>query len=445
MSECDICCEKHNLSNHKIVSCPSCDSVQCRQCAQSYIVSNEEEPHCMNCKTAWSRQYVDTWCTQKFRNVTLKKHRENVLFEREKAMFPQTQVQIQRMREISEIRTLINLTRYEIYEEFRRLDILYMPYDERDTFIFENYPETWELTQRLRRLYQQVDELTTEMYEEGGDGGGSTAKTFTRKCPNETVECPGFLSEEYHCSLCDTFFCEKCNAKIEQGHVCDPADVETVKLIKRDSKPCPKCGIFIMKIEGCSQMWCTNCHCCWNFRTGAIQKGRIHNPHYVEFRRAGGTTGREHGDIPCGGVPCFAELRENNVDVRIIEFRIDLNNVQRMNEWLQNDAHSTRRARILYMTRRTSLDSYKREIQRIDKRREKNAEVQLLYEMFINTTGDMLRQYLLVQTSAEKDRIVAEINGVVRYTNDQIRHLWKRYKCCTPKLMGYISEIIDVL
>jgi len=277
------------------------------------------------------------------------------------------------------------------------------------------------------------------------DGGG---KKFTRKCPNEAVECPGFLSEDYHCSLCDTFFCEKCNARIGQNHECDPADVETVKLIKRDSKPCPKCGIFITKIEGCSQMWCTKCHCCWNFRTGAIQRGRIHNPHYVEFRRAGGTTGRELGDIPCGGIPCFNELRQHSVEWHILDWRIELSHVLRTLDWLEHETYSTRRPRILYMTRRMSLECYKREIQRLDKRREKHGELRLLYEMFSNTTGDMLRQYLLAQTAKERDTIIENINDVVEYTNENIRDLRERYKCITPRLLERIQvptpEIIDV-
>lgn len=446
MSDCDICCEKHNLSNHKIVSCPSCESVQCRACAQAYIVSHEEDPHCMSCKTAWSRQFVDTWCTQHFRNVTLRKHRENVLFEREKALFPQTQVTIERLKNARRIRAFVHETRAELYEDYHRLDLFHLPYDERDAYISEHYPDVYERLEAMREAYRELDRVNAEIFDDmDSDSSDQTAK-FTRKCPNEEKECPGFLSEDYHCSLCDTYFCEKCNVKIGPNHECDPANVETVKLIKRDSKPCPKCGIYIMKIEGCSQMWCTSCHCVWNFRTGAIQKGRIHNPHYVEFRRAGGTThsGREHGDIPCGGIPCFAELRERDVDDRIIMFRIELANIQRMHDWLQNERYSTRQTRISYMMGYTSLDRYKRDIQRVDKRREKNEEVVQLYEMFIHTTGDILRQYLLAEDWPEQQRLVGEINAVGRYTNGAIRDIWRRYKCHTPRMVDYITEIIDV-
>ena len=39
----------------------------------------------------------------------------------------------------------------------------------------------------------------------------------------------------------------------------------------------------------------------FDWRSGRIETGRVHNPHYFEFKKRS----REHGDIPCGGRPTF--------------------------------------------------------------------------------------------------------------------------------------------
>ena len=79
--------------------------------------------------------------------------------------------------------------------------------------------------------------------------------------------------------------------------------VKTAELIKKDTKPCPSCGERIQKIQGCDQMWCIKCHQAFSWKTGAIDSGPIHNPHYYELQRRGGNLARAPGDVLCGGVP----------------------------------------------------------------------------------------------------------------------------------------------
>ena len=67
-------------------------------------------------------------------------------------------------------------------------------------------------------------------------------------------------------------------------------------------------------------MWCTQCHVAFDWRTGAIETGRIHNPHYFEFKKRS----REHGDIPCGGRPTHSELRRSGASVSILEISVSV-------------------------------------------------------------------------------------------------------------------------
>lgn len=58
--------------------------------------------------------------------------------------------------------------------------------------------------------------------------------------------------------------------------------------------------------KNCDQMYCTICHTAFSWRTGQIETGRVHNPHYYQHLRAmaaGGEIRREAGDeLPvCNG------------------------------------------------------------------------------------------------------------------------------------------------
>jgi len=100
---------------------------------------------------------------------------------------------------------------------------------------------------------------------------------------------------------------------VELPHTCDEASVASVAAIKKDSKHCPNpsCGVFIFKISGCSQMFCTSCKIIFDWNTLEIQRegGARHNPHYFDYLRANGIAPRQAGDVPvCDQLPTFEEL-----------------------------------------------------------------------------------------------------------------------------------------
>ena len=139
--------------------------------------------------------------------------------------------------------------------------------------------------------------------ETGGDIIAEKTVSNGRKCPDEN--CRGFLSTQWKCGLCEKWACPECHVikgdTRDADHTCDPDTLATAQLLSKDTKPCPKCSTPIHKIEGCDQMWCTQCHTGFSWKRGTIEN-RVHNPHYYEWQRlnGGGRAPRNVGDFECG-------------------------------------------------------------------------------------------------------------------------------------------------
>jgi len=406
MECCQVCCEKINKINHKKVKCPFCDLTSCRTCSQRYILSSFEDPHCMGCKTRWDREFIDSFCTVKFRNKDLKLHRENVLLEREKALMPSTQPEVERLLAIRRLQRLAREQRERLFQLHEA---------------GENVPELGILYNEMERTYRELSRLKNV--------GDPIPTTFTRQCPNET--CKGFLNVDWYCGLCDQYFCKDCNEPVTDDHECDPGVVETMKLLNRDSKSCPKCGMVIQKLNGCSQMWCISCHTAFDWRTGEISSGRVHNPHYIEFKRKN-MISREHGDIPCGGIPSFRELRQIGAPETLLDYLIIVQNIENENIFMVDPPPiDNTRVRISYMMNYLNDYILKDFLQRQEKHREKCREISNIYEVIIHSCGDLLRQYVLDQTRYIE--IVDHIQQIFNYGNEIFSSIRKRYISVSPK------------
>jgi hypothetical protein len=354
----------------------------------------------MNCKNVWNREFIDDSCTKIFRNGELKKHREKILLEREKCMLPETQHLVVREKQIRSVGKLIR----EAEQEFHRQQL------------------------HIQELIRQQSVLRNG----GTVEEAKEKKQFVRKCPIE--DCKGFLSTRWKCDICDNYICSECNEKKEENHECDPNAVETVKLLNKDSKPCPKCGTIHFRISGCSQMWCPSCHTAYNWNTGKIEKGIIHNPHYYEFQRNHGTNGRNLGDIPCGGFPTIYEMR-NVIDPRDERF-YEIYKIHNLIAHIENyelrwnfrdvpERVDNTDLRVKYLMNELSDEEFKKTIQKREKALEKKRDLNNILRMFVDTGSDLMRQ--LVQDTYRYDEIVQIFRNLHNYTNITFEKIKDRY------------------
>lgn len=362
----------------------------------------------MKCKHEFNRLFVDSFCTKRFRNIEYKKHRENVLFDTESARLPETQPYATRILDSRGLQ----ISFCYIVEILRRVTVGNVFDDHVNDIVIEV----------LRTQIITISE--TMRYLNSGEVP-QTINVFTVKCP--ISECRGFLFDDWKCGICKKVFCESCNEELCDTHICDQNLVKTVKLLKRDTKACPKCTVPIHKIDGCAQMWCTQCHVAFDWRTGLIDTGRIHNPHYVQFFKRT----REHSDIPCGGCPTYQELKRNKATRELLDAHLELTRLQRelviRYGYMYDDNHHLR---IKYLLGELSDDQFKRELHKRDKSNDKVRDVQDIYRMFIDTVSDALRKFLIYPDTIGE--ICDEIRDIILYTNEVIHDIRNRYMSRLP-------------
>ena len=290
--ECSVCVSKFTRTK-KQINCPNpiCNFTACSSCYKQYISNNPTTlARCMenSCKTPFSRKFIHDNFTKTFLKNEYTTHLKEIFFQKEQARFPETQGVI--VRKDNHVKREEELRQMAIaYPEninYFLLQMFYVELRNYETYIDrENEPEIILDEVQCYELAQH--------YIEYGRLPGYTAqptqpKKYTHqyhgKCPSP--ECRGLISDDHTCGICKTMVCPDCLVQINpaETHNCNPATVESVKAISKETKPCPTCQVPIYKIDGCSQMWCVQCHTafCWN--TGELET-QIHNPHYYEWMR----------------------------------------------------------------------------------------------------------------------------------------------------------------
>jgi hypothetical protein len=418
---CQICAENFNKSTRLPIECPYCQFESCRSCCETYILS-ESDVKCMNpeCGKTWTRKMIRNAFTLVFINGALKDHKERILFDKERALMPATQPIIEGKILAKEIEKELREIKSKIHELQRE--------------------EVKLITQKNAALNRKTGERTE----------------FIRKCPGE--ECRGFLSTQWKCGICEKWTCPDCHIikgyTRDAEHECKPDDIATAKLLSTDTKPCPKCSTPIFKIDGCDQMWCTQCHTAFSWRTGRLETN-IHNPHYNEWVRRNNTgqLPRNPLDIPCGrNLDYHLSERFHMVirgyyhkskNGREITKRVE-NYIRRGMEIYQyerptihnNYTQKHENLRVAYLMKEITEEYMRNELQRDDKRHSRNQELAEVYTLLNNTLVDILYRFLdeLQRNSSDppemiNDSTLNEIDRIIDYVNECLADISHTYSC----------------
>lgn len=272
-SSCQVCFDKFDLMTRRKIKCEYCDFTACKRCIEKFLLS-QPVPQCMNtdkCARLWTRKFMKRELTANFLSKDYKKHSEALLFDKERAYFQATQLLLEDERR-----------KAKIYAEIKEIE------DELAHFAMD-------ANLRISILRQEIIHKPREEKEH---------RQFVRPCIYK--DCRGFLSTRWKCGLCERWVCSLCHEPKEREndteHHCKPEQVAAVESIKKETKPCPKCGTNIYKISGCDQMWCTICNTPFSWKAGTVIHGPIHNPHYHEYlARTGGTGGTLRRREACEG------------------------------------------------------------------------------------------------------------------------------------------------
>ena len=452
-TECQICIEKYNKTSRARILCPYCNFEACRTCCKKYIL-NESVVKCMNnnCDREWTREHMHALFPNSFVVKELKILRQQILFDQERALLPATQPIVESQIRKEKLNDDIELLNKEIAILRTQQQEIYNQYRIKE-----------------REFGNQLQ--TTNQH-----------NAFVRGCPDN--DCLGFLSSQWKCGVCEKWTCPTCQEVKglcrDVEHVCNPDSVATANLLSRDTKPCPKCRSGIFKIDGCDQMWCTQCHTAFSWRSGRIENA-VHNPHYFEWlRRNGGEVPRNPQDILCGGareVSHHTAIEINSIFRRIINgdnSYINLNTITNATQLLEIVNHAKNTStyigrvcekiihirlvelpeyrgnhemnnqfmRVRYMRKKITEEEFKISLQRQYVSTQKKAEMLNILQMVHDTCNDIVLRFGdEVKTPNWKYSIttLSELDSIINYANDCLGKLSKVYSSKQKFLNNYLG------
>jgi len=205
-------------------------------------------------------------------------------------------------------------------------------------------------------------------------------------------------------------------------------------------------------VRNCDQMWCTQCHTAFNWRTGRIEQV-VHNPHYFEWlRRNGNQVPRAPGDNPCQHNELnhrtyilFQDLlrsrhTRNHASKdcedrlgRIVRNVIHMRYVIMATYTAQNRVNRNEGLRIQYMRNQITEDHFKTTLQREEKKEEKKREIRNVLDILYTTVTDIVLRFIAHLREAPDGQwtytILNEIHPIVDYSNECFRDIGRVYKC----------------
>ena len=205
-------------------------------------------------------------------------------------------------------------------------------------------------------------------------------------------------------------------------------------------------------------MFCTMCHIAFDWRTGKVDKGQIHNPHYYEYMN--------NNNVVNNNIHC---INDNLLDLHTIKKHLEwllryklqppfeyngmdyynggyhykisdihrsyvhIENVEifRIDPFVDNEE-----LRMDYLTNVLSEEDFKIALQRKEKANEKRNEINLVFMTYMDIIKDLINSIMTFKTFKELEEFDNSVERLRIYINDSFKRISRRYQCVTT----YIDE-----
>ena len=455
IDNCDICCENFNKSTRLKIRCNSCRIEVCKACASRYLLDTTLNAHCMGCKAGWDRAFLCQNLKPTFVNEKYAKYRGSLLFEREKALLVETMQVALLTKHNKEIELILVPMRKE---QSRLRNLRFEMYSKASRHVYKNNVCVWQVEKdadkKVQDLEEKINKLSREMSvinKRKHRATRPTTNTNTTKSapppkaapkyirPCSADDCRGFISTAMKCTLCETQYCKNCHEITSETHICKQEDVQSAAAILKDSKSCPNCHVLTYRVSGCPQMWCTLCHAVWNWTTGNIEKGAVHNPHYFEYMRRNGAPPLPNNN------PRGCEDAQYQLDATVERLKIGYrpmfayqmvrirNHVQYF-RYTVDIIQDNRDLRIKYLLNEIDEAWFKRLLTQREKQADKKREYQQVLHMFSEVLLDLITKFVTSETVEDALSLKSELKALCKYTNESLENIGKVYKCKHPSI-----------
>lgn len=426
--DCAICCEPIKGAHVKKLECPKCLFSCCTRCVKMYIDTLSGPVACMNeqCTNVWGRALLAQYMTKDFMRKDYLEYRRKAVWEHEASLIPEVVPLVSartaadnvkvKMDEIkNQLSKRVKETEKLVRELYNELDKTRKVFNTRiqhcKTYIeaereFADDPDNNTRPDPFvdpeimsEEQIQEAQQIIEDRHNERVSGRGH--------CPKD--DCNGLIGEGWKCVVCSTHVCRSCLEERTEGdtHTCDDNILESVRQIRKDSKRCPHCKVLVHRIFGCDQMWCTNCKTRFSYSTLKLTRGsHFHNPHYYEFMRSqtGTVVAREDDDVDmaCAGGQLLIEnlvktlnerkVRKRHIDAIVERARIanEINDAQPANRHAKN----ARELRVKVFRGEITKDEFKQKIEQLYKKRDKEGEIEQIFQAYTAVVFDTLRGYI---------------------------------------------------
>lgn len=464
-STCAVCYDM--FGKKSVVVCVVCSTVACKKCVKTNILSSEKDViTCINigCNFQWSEKFVCENLSKSFYNKEWRNHQTKVRINNIMAKLPlamtYVNIEIQKRELNAEILHMENIYKQKkiILQQLRentfnlKMDITDCP-----TSILRNELKVVYNTEKLKikttnlellDIKKNIKDNRRKLYRLDDKNPLLNVK-YIHPCPKEG--CNAFINDRGHCDVCKTNVCLKCN-NIEENedHNCNPDDITSFSLIKRNTKPCPICGTRIEKISGCDHMWCTAihngelCKTAFSYSTGKLLRPEENtNPHYFNWlaeQRAKGINVDDIIDnIGFGGrriifVPSevMCSLYMSGVSrtqyVRMVQtvMHIGLVSLPMIEDTISPDPEKNMDLTVKYILKDITDMKFHSELKKRFKLEEKNHGIYDILSMFFKCMSDLFIKIINTDMIIRKVQVVIEMEQAREYTNQELINLSKR-------------------